>query len=289
MDRLIPGPARPYLRLARLDRPIGTWLLLFPCWWSTALAADAWPDLWLMALFGIGALVMRGAGCTVNDLADREFDGRVARTADRPLPSGAVSVFQALLFLGFELLLGLLVLVQFNGFTVGLGVASLVLVVSYPFAKRITYWPQIVLGLAFNYGALMGWAAVHERLDLPALLLYAAGIFWTLGYDTIYAHQDREDDLLVGIKSTALRLGAATPQWLVGFYVLTIALIGASAWATGIGWPFYAGLAAAAAHLAWQLRRLDIDDPRLCLMLFKSNRTFGWIVLAAMVAGRVWA
>jgi len=213
IDRRLPAAWRPYCRLMRLDRPIGTWLLLFPCWWSAALAAEGWPDLWLFALFAIGAVVMRGAGCTVNDWADRDFDGKVARTAARPIPSGAVSPRQALIFLVAQLLVGLLVLLQLNWFAIGVGAASLLLVFPYPFMKRITYWPQAWLGLTFNWGALVGWAAVRGDLTLAPVLLYIAGVFWTLGYDTIYAHQDKEDDILVGVKSTALALGENTVAW----------------------------------------------------------------------------
>ncbi|MEW5728145.1 MAG: 4-hydroxybenzoate octaprenyltransferase [Pseudomonadota bacterium] len=287
IDRWVPAPARPYLRLMRLDRPIGTWLLLFPCWWSAALAAGGWPDPWLMALFAIGAVVMRGAGCTVNDIADHEFDAQVARTRGRPIPSGAVSVRQAAVFLAAQLAVGLLVLVQLNPFAIGVGAASLLLVFPYPFMKRVTYWPQAWLGLTFNWGALVGWAAVTGDIGVPALLLYAAGLFWTLGYDTIYAHQDKEDDALVGVKSTALRLGAATPAWLAGFYGAALALIAAAGWTAGLGWAFWPPLAVAGLHLAWQVRAVDIDDPADCLAKFKSNRVFGWLLLAAIVAGRV--
>jgi 4-hydroxybenzoate polyprenyltransferase len=287
IDRWMPPAARPYCRLMRLDRPIGTWLLLFPCWWSTAMASDGLPSLWLFLLFAVGALVMRGAGCTVNDWADREFDGRVARTASRPIPSGAVSPSQALAFLGLQLTVGLLILLQLNSFAVAVGVASLLLVFPYPFMKRITYWPQAWLGLTFNWGALVGWAAVRGELDLPALLLYAAGPFWTLGYDTIYAHQDKEDDILIGVKSTALALGDATPKWLWLFYGLTLALVGGAGWTAGLGWAFWPGLAVAGGQLLWQIRSVDIHDSANCLGTFRSNRYFGWLLLAAIVAGRM--
>jgi len=287
IDRSVPAAARPYFRLARIDRPIGTWLLLFPCWWSVAMASPGWPSLWLLALFGIGALVMRGAGCTLNDIADRDFDGRVARTATRPIPSGAINVTQALLFMAALMLIGLTVLLQFNTFSIWLGIASLSVAAIYPFMKRITYWPQIVLGLAFNWGALLGWATVHGSLDWAPVVLYAAGIFWTLGYDTIYAHQDKEDDLMIGVKSTALRLGDATPGWLAGFYGLATLLIGVAGALSGLAWPFYLLLAAAGLHMAWQVARTDIHDPVDCLAKFKSNRVVGWLVLAAMVAGSV--
>ena len=287
VERFLPARLRPYARMARFDRPIGTWLLLFPCWWSLSLAAEGWPNLYLILLFGLGALVMRGAGCTFNDITDRAFDGRVARTADRPIPSGAVSVLQAVLYMGALSLIGLTILLQFNRFAVIVGAASLILIVIYPFMKRITYWPQFFLGLAFNWGALLGWAAVRGDLGLPAYLLYAAGIFWTLGYDTIYAHQDKEDDALVDIKSLALKFGAATRPYLYAFYAAAIILMVASGWAAGLAWPFYALLAAGAVQLVWQARGIDLDDPVDCLAKFKSNRLFGWLLLAAMIAGRV--
>ncbi len=287
IDRLAPVWLRPYLHLARLDRPIGTWLLLLPCWWSVALASEGWPPASLIALFAAGALIMRGAGCTLNDIADRNFDGKVARTATRPIPSGAVGITRAFLFLGLQLCLGLAVLLQFNFFAVFVGAASLLVVAVYPFMKRVTYWPQAVLGLAFNWGALLGWAAVRGDLAAPAGVLYMAGILWTLGYDTIYAHQDKEDDILIGVKSTALKLGRNTRPWLIGFYTGTIVLIAVSGYLAQLGWAFYAGLALAALHLAWQALRLDIDDAKGCLRLFKSNRDFGLIVFAAMVLGRV--
>lgn len=288
IDRHVPAAARPYLRLMRLDRPIGTWLLLFPCWWSLALAAPRWPDVWLCVLFAVGAVIMRGAGCTINDIADRDFDARVARTASRPIPSGAVSVRKAALFLVAQLAVGLAVLAQLNGFAMAVGVASLALVFPYPLMKRITYWPQAWLGLTFNWGALLGWAAVTGDLAAPALWLYAAGILWTLGYDTIYAHQDKDDDALIGVRSTALRLGDATPLWLVGFYGGTVALAALAGASAGLSWPFYAVLLlAGGGQLAWQTARVRIDDSADCLQKFKSNRFFGWALLAAIVAGKV--
>jgi 4-hydroxybenzoate polyprenyltransferase len=287
IERLVPPGGRPYLRLMRLDRPIGTWLLLFPGWWSMALASDGLPSPWLFLLFAIGAVVMRGAGCTFNDWADRDFDGRVARTATRPIPSGEVSPTQALAFLGLQLALGLLVLLQLNGFAILVGAASLLLVFPYPFMKRITYWPQAWLGLTFNWGALLGWAAVRGELGLPALLLYAAGLFWTLGYDTVYAHQDKEDDALIGVKSTALALGADTPKWLWRFYGLTLVLVGAAGVTAGLAWPFWPLLALAALQLGWQAARVNCDDGADCLAKFKSNRWFGWLLLAAIIAGRL--
>ncbi len=287
VDKWIPGALRPYCRLARLDRPIGTWLLLLPCWWSLALASPGWPNMAYFLLFGLGALTMRGAGCTINDLADRDFDGKVARTATRPIPSGAVSVYQALFFLTLQLALGLAVLVQFNTYTIWLGIASLGIVVIYPFMKRFTYWPQAGLGLAFNWGALVGWAAQTGQLALAPVVLYAAGFFWTLGYDTIYAHQDKTDDYAIGLKSTALKFGEKTKPWLVGFYVISLGLIALSGYLVQLSWPFYAGLAVAALHLVWQVWTLDINDPKNCLRRFKSNRDFGLILLAGIIAAQV--
>jgi 4-hydroxybenzoate polyprenyltransferase len=286
VDRYAPAWARPYLRLARLDRPIGSWLLLLPCWWSVGLAAvrAAAPiDLWHTSLFFVGAFAMRGAGCTWNDIVDRDLDGRVERTRSRPIPSGQVNMRGAAAFLLAQALIGLAVLLQFNRFTVYVGLASLIVVVVYPFMKRITYWPQIVLGLAFSWGALMGWPARFARLDPPALLLYAGAISWVIGYDTIYAHQDREDDALIGIKSTALLFGARTKPMLTVFFALAVVLIGAAGWSAGAGIVFGLGLVAFAGHLAWQVARLDIDDPALCLELFKSNRDAGLILFAALI------
>ncbi len=289
IDRIAPEGLRPYLRLARLDRPIGTWLLLIPCWWGLALASPGWPDPGDMALFAIGALVMRGAGCTINDLADRKIDPLVARTATRPIAGGQVSIFMAFVFLGLLLFAGLSVLVQFNAFTIQVGIASLVLVAVYPFMKRITYWPQLFLGLTFNWGALVGWSAVTGSLAPTAGLAYAAGIFWTLGYDTIYAHQDKADDILVGVKSTALKFGAATRPWLTGFYGGTVLMLAAAGYAAELAWPFFAALILGGLHLGWQIKAVDIDDPNDCLAKFKSNRDFGLIVLAGTVAARVLA
>jgi len=287
VDRQAPAAARPYLRLARLDRPIGSWLLLIPCWWSAGLATIAGhertPSFIQLALFFIGAFTMRGAGCTWNDIVDRDLDRRVERTRSRPIPSGAVSVAEAAAFLLVQALIGLAVLLQFNGFAVATGIASLAIVAIYPFMKRITYWPQIVLGFAFSWGALMGWAAAFGRLDSPALVLFAGSIAWVIGYDTIYAHQDREDDALVGIKSTALRFGERTKPMLAVFYATAVGLIGVAGALAGAGVAFALGLLAFAAHLAWQVARLDIDDPDRCLALFKSNRDAGLILFAGML------
>ncbi len=287
VDRLAPVFIRPYLRLARLDRPIGAWLLLLPCWWSAGLAAIAakapWPSPWHVALFFIGSFVMRGCGCTWNDIVDRKIDAQVARTRSRPIPSGQVTVTGAVVFLVLQALIGLAVLLQFNWFAIGTGIASLAVVAAYPFFKRITYWPQIVLGLAFSWGALMGWAAAFGRLDLPAVLLYAGAIAWVIGYDTIYAHQDREDDAFIGLKSTALLFGERTKPILSAFYSAAVILIGLAGWLAGAGNVFALGLAAFAAHLGWQIWRLNINDPDGCLMLFKSNRDAGLVLFAGFL------
>jgi len=286
VDGLAPAWARPYLRLARLDRPIGSWLLLIPCWWSAALAAIAAHapiNLWHVLLFFVGAFAMRGAGCTWNDIVDRDLDARVERTRSRPIPSGQVTVKVAAAFLVAQALLGLAVLMQFNPFTRYVGLASLPIVAIYPFMKRITYWPQIVLGLAFSWGALMGWPAMFGRLDPPALLLYAGAICWVIGYDTIYAHQDREDDALIGVHSTALLFREHTKPMLIVFYGLATALIALAGWMAGGGGLFLAGVAAFGAHLAWQIRSLRIEDAGNCLYVFKSNRDAGLILFAALV------
>jgi 4-hydroxybenzoate polyprenyltransferase len=285
VDRLAPAWARPYLRLARLDRPIGSWLLLLPCWWSVGLAAVGAREgvnLWHLVLFFVGAFAMRGAGCTWNDIVDRDLDARVERTRSRPIPSGQVTVATAAAFLVLQAMIGLAVLLQFNRFTIYVGLASLGVVAVYPFMKRITYWPQIVLGLAFSWGALMGWPATFAQLDPPALLLYAGAISWVIGYDTIYAHQDREDDALIGIKSTALLFRERTKPMLALFYALAVALIALAGFSAGAGLIFALGLLAFALHLAWQIARLDVDDPINCLAVFKSNRDAGLILFAGL-------
>jgi len=287
LDRFAPAWLIPYGRLARWDRPIGWWLLLWPCWWSSALAAiaagDRVPDIWHLALFMIGAIAMRGAGCTYNDLVDRDIDARVERTAARPIPSGAVSTKQAVFFLVLQALAGLIVLLQFNMFTIWLGIASLAVVAAYPFMKRITSWPQLVLGLAFSWGALVGWSAEFGSLSIAPLLLYAASIVWTIGYDTIYAHQDKEDDAIVGVRSTALLFGQWTRAMVALFYAATIFLLGAAIVLAGGGVVAAAGLSLAALHMAWQVVILDIDDPENCLERFRANRTTGWIIFIALV------
>jgi len=291
VDTRAPVWTRPYLRLARFDRPIGSWLLLMPCWWSAALAAGVARDVsglpLTVLLFFIGAFVMRGAGCTWNDITDRHLDTMVERTRSRPIPAGQVSVLQAFLFLVLQALVGLAVLLQFNRFAIWTGIASLAIVAIYPFMKRITYWPQVTLGLAFSWGALMGFAVTLGRIDAAALVLYAGSICWVIAYDTIYAHQDAEDDVLVGIKSTALLFGENTKPALTIFYSAAVVLIGIALWLAGAGWPAALGLAAFAAHLAWQVRRLDISDSALCLRIFKSNRDAGLLLFAMLVIDAV--
>jgi 4-hydroxybenzoate polyprenyltransferase len=291
VDTRAPMWSRPYLRLARFDRPIGSWLLLMPCWWSAALAAGVAGDLsrlpLVIVLFFVGAFVMRGAGCTWNDITDRDLDAKVERTRSRPIPAGQVSVIKAAAFLVAQALVGLAVLLQFNRFAIATGIASLVIVAIYPFMKRITWWPQIVLGLAFSWGALMGFAVMLGRIDAAALWLYAGSIAWVIGYDTIYAHQDAEDDALIGVKSTALLFAARTHQALLVFYALVVVLIGAALALAGAGFPAWAGLGVFAAHLIWQIRRLDIGDPALCLRVFKSNRDAGLLLFAGLLADAV--
>jgi 4-hydroxybenzoate polyprenyltransferase len=291
VDTLAPPWSRPYLRLARLDRPIGAWLLLLPCWWSAALAAGVAHTISrlpiVIALFFVGAFAMRGAGCTWNDITDRDLDARVERTRSRPIPAGQVSVPQALVFLVAQALIGLVVLLQFNRFAVLTGIASLAIVAVYPFMKRITWWPQVVLGLAFSWGALMGFAVTLGRIDATALSLYAGSIAWVIGYDTIYAHQDTEDDALIGVKSTARLFGARTHQALIAFYALAVVLIGVAMWFAGAGLAAGIGLAAFAAHLIWQIARLKIGDPALCLRIFKSNRDAGLLLFAGLLVDAV--
>jgi len=288
VDRLAPQPWKPYLRLARLDRPIGAWLLLFPAWWGQALAevslGRAYPNLWYLVLFWIGAFVMRGAGCTYNDIVDRDYDARVARTAARPIPSGQVTVTQAYVFLAMLCAAGLVVLIHFNLFTIVLGAASLLLIAVYPFMKRVTFWPQLVLGLTFKWGALVGWAAVTGSLSLAAVMLYAGSVLWTIGYDTIYAHQDKEDDALLGLKSTALRFGEATPRWLVLFYTGAVVLWAAAGMLAGARIGFAVALSLAAVQMAWQVATLDTGNAHNCLTRFKSNQLIGWLLFGGLAA-----
>ncbi len=287
VDRHAPEFLKPWFKLARFDRPVGTWLLLWPCWWSIILARPVLDleTLRLFVLFGLGALIMRGAGCTVNDIADRNYDGEVERTRLRPIPSGQVTTKQAMLWAAFLALLGLVILLQLGQTAIWLGVFSLFLVVVYPFTKRVTWWPQAWLGLTFNWGAVMGYAAAAGTVELPALLLYAGGFFWTMGYDTIYAHQDKEDDALIGVKSSARKLGRRTRPALWIFYGLTTVLWALAAREAGFSHWFLLGFAAVAAHFVWQVVRVDIDNSRDCLAKFKSNIGMGFIMLAALLMG----
>ncbi|KAG8378912.1 hypothetical protein BUALT_Bualt07G0034000 [Buddleja alternifolia] len=290
IDVYLPENARPYARLARLDKPIGTWLLAWPCMWSITMAAapGSLPDIKMMVLFGTGALLLRGAGCTVNDLLDRDIDTKVDRTRLRPIASGVLTPFQGISFLGFQLLLGLGILLQLNNFSRVLGASSLLLVFSYPLMKRLTFWPQAYLGLTFNWGALLGWAAVKGSLD-PAIVLplYASGVFWTLVYDTIYAHQDKEDDLKVGVKSTALRFGDSTKEWVTGFGIASIGSLALSGYNANLEWPYYTFLAAASAQLAWQIFTVDLSSRADCNRKFVSNKWFGAIVCSGVLFGRL--
>ena len=287
----MPERWKPWIQLVRLDRPIGTWLLFWPCVMGLVLGAMAdernftdWHDLYYVALFAVGAVVMRGAGCAFNDIMDKDFDAQVARTAGRPIPSGRVSVKQAWALTIALSLIGLLILLQFNWFAVVLGAASLLLVAAYPFMKRVTFWPQAWLGLTFNWGALLGFAAQTGRLDWPVLMLYAGLLCWTLGYDTIYAHQDKEDDALIGVKSTALLLGGQSRKWILRFYAVSFTLVLASGFAEHAGWPFGFVLLLAGGHMLGQVRKLKIDDSANCLMLFRANRLTGGLMALAFLA-----
>ena len=288
--RLTPAAAWPYLTLARVDRAIGTWLLLLPCWWGLAAAGggDAVQSIFFALLFTLGAFVMRGAGCVWNDILDRDYDAKVARTALRPIASGEVSVFSAALFMAALAGTGLLILLQFNNFTILIAIASLGLVALYPMMKRITYWPQAWLGLTFNWGVLVGWSAIHGTLGAPAYYLYAAGFFWTLGYDTIYAHQDKEDDALVGVRSTALLFGRRTTHWVAGFYCAALVMFIGAGLRADMNVLYYVGVGLGATQFAWQIVKLDIDDPQDCLAKFKSNKWLGLVIAVALAAGQLW-
>ncbi len=286
-----PMSLRPFLRLMRMDRPIGSWLLFWPCAFGLIIGAASdgrnFPDPTHVILMAIGAVIMRGAGCTYNDIIDRDIDAQVARTRGRPIPSGAVSVAAAWVLAVTLSLVGFAILVTFNLLTIILGISSLLLVAIYPFMKRITWWPQIWLGLTFNWGALLGFTAEAGELGLPALVLYAGCFFWTLGYDTIYAHQDKEDDALIGVKSTARRLDLLTKPWLYGFYSATFFLILIAGFLAGLGFVFAIALLVAGVHMVWQLRTLDIERPLLCLKLFRSTRNTGALIALAMLLGTV--
>jgi 4-hydroxybenzoate polyprenyltransferase len=293
VDTYAPAIARPYLRLSRADRPVGTWLLLIPCLWGLALAAAStslrlW-DMWILLGCAVGAFLMRGAGCTWNDITDRHIDASVARTRSRPLPSGQVTVRQATLWMILQAVIAATILFSYNWTSIALGIAALLPVLIYPFAKRFTWWPQVFLGIAFNWGALFAWTAHQGTLNAAAIVLYAAGIAWTLFYDTIYAHQDRDDDALIGVKSTARLFGTNTLPWLRGFLVATVSLSGIAVILALINAPVIAmaialvGVWAFGWHLAWQLRRLNIDDPDNCMRIFRSNRDAG-LILALFLA-----
>ncbi|MGE3623102.1 MAG: 4-hydroxybenzoate octaprenyltransferase [Bdellovibrionales bacterium] len=285
LERQLPAWARPYAQLMRLDRPIGTWLLLLPCWWGLALAAPRFPHIGYMFLFALGAIVMRGAGCVINDIYDRDLDARVERTRSRPLASGEIGLWQAILLLIGLLLAGLIVLLFFNTYTAVTAMLSLGLVFTYPLMKRITWWPQLFLGITFNWGALLGWTAIKAGLGVPAILLYAAGIFWTLGYDTVYAHQDKRDDALAGMKSTALLFGDGSLPWVALFYLLALVCVALAGWSVHLGRGFYAVLIVAAGYAAFELARWRMDDPENCLRRFRNNRDFGLLIFAAIVLG----
>ncbi len=299
VDRLAPARARPCLRLSRADRPIGTWLLLLPCWWSIALAASTtggfvWRDLWLAAGCTIGAFLMRGAGCTWNDITDRNIDGHVARTRSRPIPSGQVTVTQALVWAVIQSLMAFAILLTFGTPAIILGILSLGPVAIYPFAKRFTWWPQVFLGIAFNWGALLGWVAHTGSLGWPAIPLYLAGLIWTLFYDTIYAHQDKEDDALIGMKSTARLFGENSAKWLGGFLIVSVSLMTVAVLTAllPVATPLKLAISLCAPlafgwHMLWQLRQLDIDDSDMCLRLFRTSRDTGLLVALILAVGAI--
>lgn len=287
--RYLPPWVRPYGRLARWDRPIGIWLLLFPCWWSSALAATPnWAQLaGYMALFTVGAIAMRGAGCTWNDIVDRKVDAGVERTRGRPLPSGELKLHHALIWMALQGAVGAAVLFKLNKFAGGVALLSLLLVAVYPTMKKITSWPQVVLGFAFNWGALVGYAAVTGTLSWATVALYFGGVAWTMVYDTIYAMQDQRDDAVVGVRSTARRFAAAPRRWLSFFAVLAIGFWIATGLLAPLGIGYFVLLAGIAAHFCWQIALLKPDDQADCLMRFKSNRLVGWLMLAALIVDRI--
>ena len=303
VHRFLPESLWPYAQLARWERPIGWWLLMWPCWWSAAMAVGleisltrANPDPLIgesiiliafaiyLALFMAGAFIMRGAGCTYNDLVDQNIDDKVARTRSRPLPSGRVSRKNAWIFLGLQLFVGLMILLVFNWTTVIIGLISVITIIIYPFMKRITWWPQLFLGLAFSWGALVGWTSIPGALHLPAMILYLGCIFWVIGYDTIYALQDIEDDALVGVKSTARLFGANAKFAVSILYIAAIYVFALAFWKAGVNWPAWVGIVLGACHMVWQVKTLDINNPAICLKLFKSNSHFGWIIFAGLLA-----
>ncbi|KAG8593442.1 hypothetical protein GDO81_000833 [Engystomops pustulosus] len=287
----MPKNMQPYLKLMRMDKPIGTWLLYLPCTWSIALAAQpgCFPDFYMLALFGTGSILMRGAGCTINDMWDKDFDKKVARTANRPIAAGDITQLQSLVFLGGQLSLALAVLLCLNNYSIALGAASLSLVLTYPLMKRITYWPQLVLGLTFNWGALLGWSAIKGSCDWSVCLpLYASGVMWTLIYDTIYAHQDKADDVLVGVKSTALRFSEQTKPWLSAFGVAMITGLTLTGVSCDQTLPYYAAVALIGGHLVHQIYTLDINCAEDCWKKFTENRTIGFLLFLGIVLGNLW-
>lgn len=288
VDRLAPRFLRPYLKLGRFDRPIGTWLLLFPCWWSQTLAevdsGSPYPNLSYLALFAIGAVAMRAAGCAYNDFVDRDIDGRVRRTANRPIPSGQISPVAALIYVVAAALVGFAILLSFNSFTIWLAISSLVIVAAYPFAKRLTSYPQFVLGLAFNWGALVGWAAVKGSVGWPPVILYVGCVLWTIGYDTIYAHQDKEDDAVLGLGSTALRFGDDTVSYVGALYGAGVVLWLIAGALAGAHLIYFLAVTLVFLQMSWQVATLDVKDAANCLRRFQSNRDVGIAVFVGLVA-----
>lgn len=283
-----PVGLQPYLKLMRIHKPTGTWLLLWPCYWSIGMATPhgCFPDLTLLLLFGCGAFLMRGAGCTVNDMWDKDIDAKVVRTKDRPLACGEISILDAWMFLGGQLSLALLVLLQLNWYSILLGASSLSLVTLYPLVKRISYWPQLMLGLTFNWGALLGWAAVHGSTSWSVVLpLYSACIFWTLIYDTIYAHQDKVDDVLIKIKSTALKFQENTKTWLTCFSLSMATCLAVAGYSADQTWPYYASVGVSSVLLLTQIASLNIHNPEDCWKKFKSNEHIGWLMFIGIIAG----
>ncbi|MDE3059928.1 MAG: 4-hydroxybenzoate octaprenyltransferase [Pseudomonadota bacterium] len=277
----------PYLRLMRLHQPVGIWLLLWPCWWAIALASPGWPSLRLLLLFGLGAVLMRGAGCIINDMADRRFDRQVERTRQRPLASGELGMIQAAVLLTLLLVASAIIAAALGKIVFLWAALSLPLVATYPFMKRITWWPQLFLGLTFNWGALAGWAAVRGTVELPALFLYLGGIFWTLGYDTVYAHQDKKDDARIGVRSSALRLGGHTKRAVGVFYLLALGFWLLAGWNVGSGLLFFMAFLFAELQMGWQICKINIDDPDSCRRVFLSNAALGWLVFAGCLAAHL--
>jgi 4-hydroxybenzoate polyprenyltransferase len=291
VEKLLPSHIQPYIRLSRIDRPTGAWLLLFPCWWSVALTIKNWHNitelLHLFLLFLFGAIIMRAAGCCLNDIFDRKLDANVARTSDRPIAAKLITVKHASIFMISLCGLGLIILLQFNKLTIYFGLASIILVIIYPLTKRFTYWPQLILGFTFNWGALLGWIATAGELQAPAVVLYTAGIFWTLGYDTIYGLQDINDDVKVGIKSLALKFQDNIHLFLSIVFSITIILMLIAGYMVNLHWLFYCGISLTAIHATWQVRTINITDPLDCLKKFKSNYVFSWLFLLSIISGKI--